>query len=237
MNRPRETTVGWLKVFLQYAHTVSGNSHFGQDFSKNAIIAKLAEKTGLPLTLSKVENRKESNSRWLNVYCQAVMDTDALANVVYGDLYIPLTLEYKKGQDYKIEKKWIFAAGTRDAVYKFTSDFCKCFWMVPPSKCTCAADLHHRTLTPPGVTPAIHETWEKSNGDGYDYKLEGIPGVSHYEGSMMTTENPNKEVVFTWISRYKCDSAETILHMNTILVGVVAGMDNAFKQLFEVKNG
>lgn len=228
------TTFNWLRVFLQYAHTVSGLQFEGSDYSKNDIIQKLSAKTGLPLTLSQVKDRNMPNSRWLNVYCLAAMDTDALTNVVYGDLYIPLTLmEVNKDKEYKIEKKWIFPAGSRDIVYSFTSDFCKCFWV--PTGCACATDKHTRTINTPDAV--ITETYVKNNGDGYEYSLAGVDGASKYHGAMMTTENDKREVVFIWTCTYQCENAESILRMSAIMAGAANGMNAAFNKLFVVKSG
>src|SRR3712207_9426039 len=66
----------------------------------NPILAAVAERTGLHLSLKECEDRDAPNARWLVKYTKGVMDTDAIPDLVFGELYVPLRSEERRvGQE------------------------------------------------------------------------------------------------------------------------------------------
>lgn len=84
---PRGTTVAWLGIGLDYRHSLSGAAADTSD--PTPLLAAVGEASGHELRLAE-PSRALPNGRWYVSYTKANMDTDALSDLVYGELFIPV---------------------------------------------------------------------------------------------------------------------------------------------------
>lgn len=171
---PRRTTVAWLRILLHYGHTLSGNVDVGA--SPNPILTAIAEGTGLQLGLTQMDDRNKPNARWLVSYTKGVMDTDALSDFVFGELYIPLNVS-ASDKPICFHKRWSLPANLKSALAEYACQFAKPFW----AQFVVQGDSRSLTL-PDGTT--ITETLQKPvTPDSYTYTMTGIKNLASYSGA------------------------------------------------------
>jgi hypothetical protein len=224
---PRGTTVGWLTVMLNYGHSLSGNLKSNEE---DNILYKFIENTfNLKVSCIPSEsNRQKSNSRWLLKYTQGVMDTDALSNLVYGELFIPLQIK-ENSKPFEITENWIFNAGMEEVLTDFTCKFDKPFWAV--------FDVDGKTRKiklpdPPYKQIEITETLVSETSKGYIYSATGVPGISNYLGEYSVSTLENKQVKLELKLSYNYDKIENFLLMTSIVGGYIESVKNALLKQF-----
>jgi hypothetical protein len=202
---PRGTTVAWLNFLLHYGHTVSGPLVVGA--GDNPILAAVAERTGLHLSLKECEDRDAPNARWLVKYTKGVMDTDAISDLVFGELYVPLTVE-DTDQPIALASHWTFPESIRSAVAAYACRFDHPFWA--------PFDVHsnERILELPDGT-VITETLREQKEDAYTYTMTGIEGVTDYVGAFTISgaNGSTSKVKLEWQISFKGDADSTVLKM------------------------
>jgi hypothetical protein len=208
---PPGTTENWLTILLHYGHTISGTFSGVKD--NNPILSAFAERTNIQTELSTdTSNRDVSNSRWLMKYTMGLMDTDALSDFVYGELYIPVTLK-PTDQSIEIYKRWIFPSNMKSSVSQFACRFDKPFWA--------SFEVHDdkRTLKLPNYI--IVEYLQRPEGnDSYNYTMTGIKDVVEFRGTFAIVDSgsSNDQLSLEWRVSFKCYNTLAIINMLTIIV-------------------
>ncbi|MCH7801240.1 MAG: hypothetical protein IIC24_06815, partial [Chloroflexi bacterium] len=211
---PRGTTVAWLTILLHYGHTVSGKVQLGE--GDNPILTAIAERTNLNLRVGDGEgtDRKSPNSRWLAKYTQGVMDVDALSNLVFGEVFIPVTV---KADDKPIEfhRRWTYPETMKSAVAEYACRFDSPFWgnFDPVS-----SGDRTRTRTLPDGT-VITETEVAHDDTWYEYTISGIEGVSDFVGEfrLIDSGESDGEVTLERKVRFKCEQSEIIVKIASMI--------------------
>lgn len=213
---PRRTTVTWLKFLLHYGHTVSGPLNVAA--SNDPLLGALHARTNLRLRVHPGGgDRKARNSRWLMKYTLGVMDTDAITNLVFGELYIPLTVEVPEGP-VKSERAWSFPAEIFEAVRAYACRFAAPFW----AHFDVDGDTR-RTKLPSGVS--IVERIVSQDQDGYSYTASGLPDVSDYSGEMRVSVQDGRAKL-TWSVSFQPANPTAAVQV----LGVVAGAASAMTE-------
>lgn len=206
---PRGTTVAWLNFLLHYGHTISGPLAAGT--GDNPIFAAVAERTGLHLSLTEQEDRDAPNARWLAKYTKGVMDTDAISDLVFGELYVPVTVE-ATDQPIALASDWTFPESMRSAVAAYACRFDHPFWAPFDVR------NNERILELPDGT-VITETLREQREDAYTYTMTGIEGMTDYVGTLALSgaEGSAGEVKLEWQVAFKGDAASAILNMMRVV--------------------
>ncbi|HWC47263.1 MAG TPA: ferritin-like domain-containing protein [Solirubrobacterales bacterium] len=220
---PRGTTVAWLNILLHYGHTVSGEMTVGG--GENPILASLRSRTGLGLALAEGGDRKQPNSRWLLGYTQGVMDTDGLSDLVYGELYVPLTV-VPGAEPVTFARQWTFPEEVRDAVAAYACRFDAPFWADFQVK------ANERTTKLPDGTE-ITETLERQEADGYAYAMTGPTGISDYQGRF-SLGGPSEagRVTLEWKDTFVAEDGKVLVGMLSLLAGAAETMTERLRSHF-----
>ncbi|HEX4307481.1 MAG TPA: ferritin-like domain-containing protein [Solirubrobacterales bacterium] len=115
---PASTTKAWLGILLHYGHTVSGTLR--QEGEANPILGALGSRAGVELALAEGDDREGADMRWLLAYTQGVMDTDGLSDLVYGELYVPLTVKPGSGP-VTVQRRWLFPTAIKDQALAYVA--------------------------------------------------------------------------------------------------------------------
>ncbi len=229
VNLPKGTSIGWLRAFLNYGHSVSGVQTNGN----SAILQALSKATGVELSLQpELADRSTTNSRWLTSYCFGMMDTDAFAQWAYGELYVPLSVK-TDGSSKRFTRSWKFPAGSMDAIRLFACDFTKPFWanftINPGTPASRTAELPDKTK--------ITEVESTHDENGYTYHVDTFPGAKDniYRGSMIAKEETDGTVVWTWDVEFAPADAAGYVSVMNVLSGAVQGIEAAFESKYGVK--
>jgi hypothetical protein len=217
---PRGTTVGWLTVLLNYGHTVSGTL---ASAPTNPLLDALGERVGAELSVQ-TANRTRPNGRWMVTYAKGVMDTDALSDVVYGELYVPLTVQPADGP-VSFEHSWRFVPGMEEIVASYACVFDDPFW----AQFDVEGDKR-KIVLPDGKT-TITETLTQQGEAEYSYSAVGVPGISDYTGSFAVTTDPDAATL-AWTTTFRADDAKSLVEMLTINAGAAAIMGATLAQHF-----
>jgi hypothetical protein len=229
INLPRNTTVGWLPAALHYGHTVSGDLKMPADEGRSLpFLEALGKQTNLNLKVQgKLPDRSAPNARWLAHYTLASMDTDALGNLIFGELYIPLSVEAPErgGDPITVRKRWSFAPGTQEAMRAYAGDFTKPFW----ANFTFNEAKTERSIEiSKDVT--ISETLEQAGPQGYTYRLTGLPSVSSYTGQFEVGQDGRDELV--WTVKFVADNPEQVVKTLGLIGSASAQMSSALQSRF-----
>jgi hypothetical protein len=201
--RPRSTTLGWLGILLHYGHTVSGEIKY----DKNPLLEALATTTGLTLEPTHDSDRDRPNGRWLVRYTKGVMDTDALSDMVFGEIFIPLTVRAVSDR-VAASRSWRFAASMRDLVLTHAGRFDRPFWgkYTFPHDKQRGFDYPVRERSSPGAAPptlSIIEQLVSVDENGYTYVTESWPGISRLEAHLSVSVPADDRVTLTWAVELK----------------------------------
>lgn len=221
---PRSTTVAWLGVLLHYGHTVSGPVVAGPE--ADALLSALGTRTGLGLQLRQGDGRKAPNGRWLVRYTKAMMDTDALADVVFGELYVPL-VAVAGDEPVRLGYSWRFPATVAEAVAAYACHFDRPFWA------DFQVDGDVRRLDLPGGGEVV-ESLEAAGPDHYEYRAIGIPGTTEHRGSftLRPPEGGSPEVVLSWEVAWGWDDADALVAALVLVASAAADMEAALRAHF-----
>lgn len=206
---PRNTTSFWLNVLCHYGHTISGDMAVGSGLGP--LLDALHNRCQLPLQVQPTTaDRNAPNARWLVRYTLGMMDTDALSNVVYGDLYIPL-LAGSTHEPVVLTESWTFPAGLEPVVQPVVAQFGRVFW-------TESAEVTGgtRTWTAPDGT-RLTETLLTQTETGYTYQLAGLVGVLTAEGSLALTTMDSGRVRLTWTVTFTYGPAAGAVAMSRLV--------------------
>jgi hypothetical protein len=216
---PLPATIGWLTALLNYGHTISGVLASAQS---DPLLDALGVRVGARLAASTVQ-RGESNGRWMVVYSKGIMDADALSDVVYGELYVPLTAQPADGPT-SFERTWRFASGMEGVVASYACCFAEPFW----TRFHVTGNTRTTTL-PNGVT--ITETLTQQGDADYTYTASGVPGISDYSGRFaVTTAGDATEL--SWTATFTSADAISLVRMLTINAAAAAKMGSMLTQHF-----
>ena len=140
-----------------------------------------------------------------------VMDTDALSNFVYGELYIPVTLKITD-QPIQVVRRWTFPASMKSSISEFACDFEKPFWA--PYE----VNQDKRILKLPNYTIVEHLQGLKRN-NSYSYTMMGIKDITEYKGSFaLIDSNPsNEQLTLEWSVSFKSNSSQSAIDILTIV--------------------
>ena len=213
---PRNTTVFWLKVLCHYGHTISGDMAIGSGFDE--LMDALHNRCQLPLQLQQLTDRSAPNARWLTRYTLGMMDTDALSNVVYGELYIPL-MPCNSREPVSFSESWTFPAGLEPVLLPLVARFGRVFW-------TNKAQVTDNTRTwvaPGGIQ--LTETLLTQTDTGYTYQLTGLTGVLTAEGSIGLALLDNGRLRLSWTVTFTYSSAQ-----GAVTIGQVVGQTRPLMQ-------
>lgn len=225
VSMPKGTTVGWLGVLLNYGHTVSGVLNANDD--NNALFEYIAEKLQLKLSCCSpsAKDRTKPNSRWLIKYTEGIMDTDAISDMVYGELFIPLEV-VPQSEPFVISKKWTFVKGMKEVLASYTCHFQQPFW-------TNDFDVEGnvRSITFPNRTK-FTETLLQETPYGYSYSGEGMDGIHGYRGSFNVDNSTDEKVELTLHITFQYESADSFIKMTTIVGDFFQQVENALNSNF-----
>lgn len=225
---PRGTTVGWLAVMLHYGHSVSGELSSNED--NNVLYQFLEKQLGLKVScLPAQTDRSKANSRWVVKYTKGIMDTDAISDLVFGELYIPLQV-LPDGKPFVITRNWVFSAGMKDLLGAYTLQFGKPFWA------TFNVSGDTRTITlPTGVT--LTETLLTADGESYSYAATGMPGIRNYTGRFSVSTLADQGVELTLQVRFEYDTTSAFQAMASVLGGYFEAVQHSLNTHFASQPG
>lgn len=222
---PRSTTVGWLNILLHYGHTVSGS--LADTGSGNPLLSALAASTGLTLTPTTGGRRDEPNSRWLVAYTKGIMDTDALSDFVFGELYVPVTVQ-PPADPVRLSYGWQFPAAMAGAVAGYACLFDRPFWA------RFQVDGDTRTAPLPDGGTVTEVLTPPATPTGYRYTASGFSGVTAYQGSFQLTGAGAGETAITlsWSVEFTADSGASVVQAASVIASAAAAMTAAMETHF-----
>ncbi len=197
---------GWITYVGIYCHTVSSFLTNTTNYENNRILQAFSSMTGLPFTVTNIENRTYPNSRWLANYGFGIMDTDTSSAMMYGELYIPLTVlssanNNKRELVHNMPFTWTFTAGMKDVLLRYLSSFETCSWLNPKCTAKTVDGLKTRSYTF-NKGSVVNDVLIKhsSEGDkiGYTYHTTGLNGVEDYQGEVSISTLADESIEFTW---------------------------------------
>jgi len=203
---PNPVALGWLRCMIHYAHTLSGDLALGSGLAE--VFSSFAKRTaapggpgGLQLGVASNGSRDAVNTRWLVNYGLGVMDVDALSNFVWGELYVPVTVQ--AAGPIQLTSNWNFPAIMESAVAAVACQFSKPFWA------SYQVDGNIRKL--PAATGAITETLTPSpSSSSYSYTLSGLTGVQSFQGQFAAAVSGG-ETTLAWTVAFTCvDTASAV---------------------------
>jgi hypothetical protein len=221
---PGPASLVWWSYLLHYGHTLSGDVALGDGLTE--VISAFAAQTGLQLGVSYTGARYAPNSRWLVKYACGVMDVDALSNLVFGELFIPVTIAQAPGP-IKLAERWAFPASMQDVVSAFGCQFSKPFW----------ADYqvagNTRTLT--SAEGTIVETLQPPTSvSAYSYTLSGLAGVTSCQCRFEAAVT-GAETALTWSAVLSCSDPARALNAVAWVSGAGQSMKAALMKYFQPK--
>lgn len=210
---PKRTTAFWLTILLNYGHTISGTLASAPD---SAVLEALDQRLGAKLVISNAQ-RGQPNGRWMVTYVKGFMDTDALSDVVYGELYVPLTVQPKDGP-VRFERSWRFVAGMADVVASHACRFAHPFWA------DFKVDGDTRTITLADGTTIV-ETLIRQTDAEYAYGARGVPGIDDYVGNFAVTATADATEL-SWTVTFTAADSASLIRMLTICAGAATTMSS-----------
>jgi len=222
---PRSTTVLWLTIGLNYGHTVSGEI---QNRDPAPILSKLGANLGAAVSLTPAAaktNRTDANSRWLAVYTKSIMDTDALSDFCWAEIYVPLQVEPVIGTGQRFEQSWDFPLPLADDVTALACDFSHPFWTQ-----AYVIDGERRTLLNEDGTTIVerlHKKWPH----GYEYEVSGYKGLSNALAAF-TIEKNAQTAKLCWRLNYSAADSATMLAVLRFAAQLTAATGNALSTTF-----
>jgi hypothetical protein len=221
---PSGTTSIWLTYLLHYGHTVSG--HLTTANGSNPVLDEIEATCGLSLKPATVADRTKPNARWLATYTKGVMDTDALSDFVYGELYVPL-VPVPADQSLHFQYRWALPGAALESVKEYACTFKKPFGPTYDAKGedqrSYRSDDH-----------AITETLLRADGNGYTYTVEGYP-ASDYKCSFSVSSSPSVDVQLEWAFSFSCTSPGDITRVIRAAAANAAKMQTALTSHFTPK--
>ena len=222
---PRGTTVGWLRILLNYGHTVSGalKAADGDD----PLLAAFAQRTGLTLAPTTGLKRDDPNGRWLVAYTKGIMDTDALSDFVFGELYVPVTVETPL-EPVHLRLAWQFTEAVHDAVAGYACRFDRPFW----AQYHIDGDVRTQRL-PDGGT-MVETLTPPASPTEYHYTATGLPGITAYEGSFQLSRpaDPGGDITLSWNVDLSADSAAGMVSAASGVASAAEAMTTAMEAHF-----
>jgi hypothetical protein len=190
---PRPTTAAWLTCILHYGHTLSGNLTVGR--GDNPVLDAIATTCGLSLRPATADNRTKPNARWLVTYTHGMMDTDALSDFIYGELYVPLV---PSGAEKPIHfrYRWALPGAALASVLAYACRFAAPFWRTYQI----AGDQRSYRASDGS---AITESLETAHENGYTYTVEGYP-ADDYRCSFSVSADASNAVQLEWALSFSC---------------------------------
>jgi hypothetical protein len=219
---PRGTTLNWLRFLLHYGHTLSGKLTVKD--GENAVLKAIAERTGLGLELSQIAERRAPNARWFVHYTKGVMDTDSLSDLVFGELYIPLSIT--AGGQIRTAKTWRYAAAMREVVAEYACRFDKPFWAPDAS----VGEGKREFKLADGTV--LSESLNGTEQHGYGYEGSGLDGVTGYSGSFRVSEPSDDQVTLTWSVELSSEDPAAIVRALGIIGLAASAMTSAMSAYF-----
>ena len=205
VSTPRGTTVAWLAVLLHYGHTLSGK--FTEAPGANPILSAISSRSGLRLDLTKEEDRNLPNSRWLVKYTKGIMDTDALTDVVYGELYIPLSVgSPTQNEAVKLGRDWAFPREMESAIEQYALQFARPFWSAYQ------VNGNRRTLTFDDGTSLVETLLEGSRPSSYSYSISGFPNLIKSTASFSLVRD-DEAIKLAWSVSFVAGTSDAALRM------------------------
>jgi Ferritin-like len=207
---PRSTTESWLRILLHYGHTISGRLKISKGVD-NRIFSAFAERTHIQIGLNDDANeRNMSNSRWLVKYTMGVMDTDALSDFVYGEVYVPVIFK-TIDQPLELIRSWTFPANMKTSLYEYACSFDKPFWAPFEVK------GDKRILKLPSCT-VVEYLQKPQENDSYSYTMTGIKDINEYKGTFALIDlSSSKQIRLEWRVSFKCDNPQAVINMLTLI--------------------
>jgi Ferritin-like len=204
------TTERWLTYLLHYGHTLSGKQP--PETGDNPVLDEIAEKTrGLRLRPATVADRSKPNARWLVTYAKGMMDTDALSDFIFGELYVPLEVSAPLDQPLQFCYRWSLPSADITAVREYACRFTAPFWRHYQS----AAD--QRSYQSSGGS-VITEVRISADENGYKYRVEGYP-ASDYLCVFSVSMDTEKNVQLEWAFSFSCDDPG---HVRSVVAAAAA---------------
>ncbi|MEC5145411.1 ferritin-like domain-containing protein [Chitinophaga sp. 212800010-3] len=221
---PRGTTVAWLNYTLHYGHTVSGNLQNG---SSNPILDFITKNTGLVCSVAAPKNRSDANARWLVNYTKGIMDTDALSDFVFGELYIPLTISNVNG-NISFKRTWKYNIALLQPLQGFACQFQHPFW-----NNDYAVQGNTRTLkVSKDVT--ITETLDNTTSAGYSYALAGYPGITSCTQTVeMAADTTSNTANLNWTIQFTATDQQALISFALFFVNQSNAVADALHQFTE----
>jgi hypothetical protein len=181
-------SVKFLNFVLHYGHTLSGPMMIGEGLDE--LLSGVAGKIGLQLAIPGTGARSRPNSRWVIKYACGSLDVDALSNLVYGELFLPVTIQQVTGP-IVFSKQWKFPASVFEAVIAFAARFDIPFW-TPPGNPSPKYEFNglSRTVQFQDVTISESVEPEHTAQPGcYSYSISGFAGLTSSLCSIACTQD------------------------------------------------
>jgi hypothetical protein len=160
------------------------------------------------------------------------MDTDALSDFVFGELYVPLEIA---GGAPKFVRTWSFAPTMADAVRQYALDFAKPFWAefdVQGNIRTTRVEGLDMTDGSPSAT--LTETLLEATHDGYRYAVSPIFGVTQTgQFSLNVEDNQTK---LTWACTYTASDDVYLARWMAVLADAADVMQEKLATQFAPKS-
>jgi len=198
---PRSTTVNWLQFLLHYGHSLSGSLTVSE--GDNPILAALGGAVGLRLAVADPGDRGAPNGRWLVKYSMGTMDTDALSNFAFGELYIPL-MASAANEPVHMTKTWTFPANMKLAVIEYSCRFSQPFW----APYTINPAGTQRVLTPSDLS--VTDDLVSQDASSYTYDVTGLVGVSASRGAFRVQSGEDRTIL-DWQVSFTCTDQSSIV--------------------------
>ena len=170
-------------------------------------------------------NRTDANSRWLAVYSKSIMDTDALSDFCWAEVYIPMEVEPVIAGGQRFEQSWEFPLALADGVTAFACDFSHPFWTKGY-----VIDGERRTLLYEDGTTVVEQLRKKSPY-GYEYEVSGYKGLSNALASF-TVEKTAQTAKLRWRLNYSAADSATMLAVLRFAAQLAAAAGNTLNAAF-----
>jgi hypothetical protein len=224
--QPQSSTVGWLTALLHYGHTISGAMTV--DSETNPILTALSAGIGIKLDISPVaKDRRAPNSRWLAAYTKGIMDTDALSDFVYGELYFPVTATSQG--PIAFNRNWNFNQNLAGPLASFAASFSNPFWA------SFSVQGDERTETVVGIDPSspkravtLTDRVVSQTSDRYAYTTSGFPGITRLTGTFFVA-NIGDQARLTWTCEALAAEPTPLVTCVSWLAAVADTMNGALK--------
>src|SRR4029079_8674768 len=128
-----------------------------------------------------------------------VMDTDALSDFVYGELYVPVTVQ-PTGEPIALSRTWSFPESMSAAVSGYACRFAAPFW----AQYQVSGD-ERTTKLPDGTV--LTDTLQAQEADSYTYTTTGWDGVTDAAGTFTLTAPAD----LTWSFSFKATDPQVVV--------------------------